>query len=99
MKPKPQETAAKPKENVGKDYLLLTVIAFTTIVMIVGWANLGNVNRALYAFLIVSLSLTYVKRHFDVSQEAESWIDRVSITCMGLAIALFVVTMYYQIFG
>ena len=71
MRPKEQEaksTKPKPKENVGKDYMLVGVIIFTTVVMLIGWSTFTNMNRAMYVCLIASLSLTYVKRHYNLSE-------------------------------
>ena len=91
---------AKPrvKENVGKDYLLIAVISFTIMVTIAAWGTLNFLNKTLYLLLITSLSLTYVRRHFNLTEQQESWVDRGSIVSMGFALALFVVIMYNQIF-
>ena len=91
---------AKPKvkENVGKDYLLIAVICFTVMVTIAAWGTLSFLNKTLYLLLISSLSLTYVRRHFNLTEQQESWVDRGSIVSMGFALALFVVIMYNQIF-
>ena len=96
---KAQEAAKpKPKEKVGKDYLLVAVISFTIMVTIAAWSTLSDLNRGLYVMLIMSLSLTYVRRHFDLSEQMMKWVDRGSIMSMGFAIALFIVVMYNQIF-
>ncbi|MBR1397353.1 MAG: hypothetical protein IJ563_07460 [Selenomonadaceae bacterium] len=102
MRPKEQEaksTKPKPKENVGKDYMLVGVIIFTTVVMLIGWSTFTNMNRAMYVCLIASLSLTYVKRHYNLSEIQEVWVDRTSLMAMGFAVALFALVMYNQIFA
>ena len=102
MRPKEQEaksTKPKQKENVGKDYMLVGVIIFTTVVMLIGWSTFTNMNRAMYVCLIASLSLTYVKRHYNLSEIQESWVDRTSLMAMGFAVALFALVMYNQIFA
>ena len=97
---KSQETSKpRQKENVGKDYLLIAVISFTLVITIAAWSTLNNLNRALYCMLILSLSLTYVRRHFNLTEQEETWVDRGSIVSMGFALALFAVVMYYQIFA
>ena len=94
------QEAAKPreKEKVGKDYLLIAVICFTVIVTIAAWSTLTALNKALYSLLILSLSLTYVRRHANLTEQQETWVDRGSIVSMGFALALFAVIMYNQIF-
>ena len=99
-KSKPQEkAAAKPKENVGKDYLLVAVISLTIVVTIAGWSTFTNLNRALYVLLISALSLTYVRRHFNLTEQQETWVDRGSLLSMGTAIILFAVIMFNYVFG
>ena len=96
---KSQEPAKpKEKEKVGKDYLLISVICFTVIITIAAWSTLTSLNKALYSLLIISLSLTYVRRHFNLTEQQEVWVDRGSIVSMGFALALFIVIMYNQIF-
>ena len=97
---KSQETS-KPKEKkrTGKDYLLIAVISFTLMVTIADWETLTPLNRALYVMLLSSLSLTYVRRQYNLSEKMENWVDKASIVSMGFALALFVVVMYYQIFA
>jgi len=87
------------KEKVGKDYLLIAVIAFTLMITITAWSTLTNLNRALYTLLLVSLSLTYIRRHANLTEQQETWVDRGSIVSMGFALAVFAVVMYYQIFS
>ena len=97
-KPSTQEQS-KPKEKVGKDYLLISVITLTTIVTLIGWSTLTNLNRALYLLLILSLSLTYVRRHYNLNKTQETWVDRGSLLSMGIAIILFAIVMYTQVFA
>ena len=95
ISPKPTEQSA-PKEKVGKDYLLIGVIAFTFIVMVVGWPTISNMNRALYFTLLLSLSMTYAQRHYDLNEIQEIWVRRIGTASMGMAVALFMLTLYYQ---
>ena len=81
-----EPTKPKVKENVGKDYLLISVICFTIIITIAAWSTLTTLNQILYVLLIVSLSLTYVRRHFNLTQQQETWVDRGSIVSMGISI-------------
>ncbi|MBQ9478005.1 MAG: hypothetical protein IJ668_10595 [Selenomonadaceae bacterium] len=95
LAPKPSEQS-KPKEKVGKDYLLIGVIAFTFIVMVAGWPTISNMNRALYFTLLLSLSMTYAQRHYDLNEIQEIWVRRIGTASMGFAVALFMLTLYYQ---
>ena len=94
-----ESTAPKEKKRTGKDYLLIIVISFTLMVTIAAWETLTPLNRALYVMLLISLSLTFVRRQYNLSEKMENWVDRVSIASMGFALALFAVVMYYQIFA
>ena len=91
--PKPTENA-KPKEKVGKDYLLVGVLAFTFVLMVAGWPTLTNLSRALYFTLLMSLSMTYAERHYDLTAVQELWVRRIGTASMGIAIALFMYSLY-----
>ncbi len=95
LTPKPTEQS-KQKETVGKDYLLIGVIAFTFIVMVVGWPTISNINRALYFTLLLSLSMTYTQRHYDLNEIQDLWVRRIGTAAMGVAMVLFVFTLYTQ---
>ncbi len=84
----------KPKENFGKDYLLIAVIAITFLFMIAGWANFTIINKILYVCLAVALSTTYARRHYDFTEQQDYWIVRVSYVAMGIATAAFLVNIY-----
>ena len=86
---------SKPKETVGKDYLLMAVIAFTAVVTIFGWAQFDMLNRSMYALLTFSLSMTYVFRHAKISENAKIYVNRASLAAMGLAVALFLISAYH----
>lgn len=93
--PKPNEEK-KPKEKVGKDYLLIGVIMFTFIIMVVGWPTLTNLSRALYFTLLLSLSMTYAQRHYDLNEVQSLWVNRISVGSMGMAVALFMYNLFLQ---
>lgn len=92
----PREKKAASQKPPGKDYLLLAVIAFTVIVTVFGWASFDNWNRAMYAFLCVSLALTYFQRHATLSEERFLLVNRISLAAIGMAIAMFVITLYQR---
>ena len=48
----------------------------------------------MYAFLCASLTLTYVQRHAKLSESQFLVVSRVSLAAIGLAIAMFVITVY-----
>ena len=83
-------------EKVGKDYVLLAIMTFTIMVMIFGWGNFDNYNRALYVLLSASLAITYAKRHAKLNEVQEMWLDRVGYVTMGVAIILFAAVVYMQ---
>lgn len=90
----PNEPKEAPRKPPGKDYLLLAVLAFTIVVTAFGWTTFDNWNRAMYAFLCASLTLTYVQRHAKLSEGQFLVVSRVSLAAIGLAIAMFVITVY-----
>ena len=89
----------KPKENYGKDYLLIFVIAITILFMFVGWANFTIANKILYICLTVALSTTYARRHYDMTEKQDYWVLRVSYVAMGMATAAFLVNVYQNFFS
>ncbi len=93
LNPKPKEDA-KPKEKVGKDYLLVGVLAFTFVLMVAGWPTLTNLSRALYFTLLMSLSMTYADRHYDLTEIQAVWVRRIGTASMGMAVALFIYSLY-----
>ena len=90
-KNKPDDKKQTPK--IGKDYPILILIGLTIFICFIGWGNLDNMNRAMYVLLLISLILTYVRRH------AKLYVERASAASIGLAIALFFIVLYYQFFG
>ena len=95
LNPKPTGQS-KPKEKVGKDYLLVGVIAFTFIIMVTGWPTISNVHRGLYFTLLLSLSMTYTQRHYDLNEVQDMWVRRIGTASMGIAMTLFLFTLYLQ---
>ena len=87
------------KEKVGKDYLLISVLALTIVFLIVGWQNFTFTNRALYIALLVSLSSTYARRHYNFTETQDLWIERAGVIAMGAAIVLFAFVVYQQYFA
>ena len=96
-KNKPDDKKKEPK--VGKDYPILILIGLTISICFIGWGNLDNMNRATYLLLLVSLVLTYVRRHAKLSETKAIYVERASAASIGLAIALFFIVLYYQFFG
>ena len=93
----PKEKKAAPKEKpVGKDYLLLAVIAFIIVMTAFGWDYMNNISRAMYILLGISMSCNYVQRHAKISEEKMVYVARVGLVTIGIAVALFLVSLYYQ---
>lgn len=88
-------TENKVEKPIGKDYLLMGIFSFTLIVTIVGWDNLDAVNRAMYLLLSLSLGLTYAVRHASVSDTVKKYLSAASTGSIGLAVALFLINLYY----
>ena len=95
LHPKEKKTAPKEKP-VGKDYLLLAVIAFIIVMTAFGWEYMNNISRAMYILLGISMSCNYVQRHAKISEEKMVYVSRVGLVTIGIAIALFLVSLYYQ---
>ncbi|MBQ7496492.1 MAG: hypothetical protein IJU00_01445 [Selenomonas sp.] len=95
LHPKEKKTAPKEKP-VGKDYLLLAVIAFIIVMTAFGWDYMNNISRAMYILLGISMSCNYVQRHAKISEEKMVYVARVGLVTIGIAVALFLVSLYYQ---
>ena len=93
LTPKQNEPAPAPK-NKGKDWLLVSVIAFTAIVLVFGWPKFQMMDRAMYILLGLALVLTYVHKHVDLDENAMKWVDRVSLTSIAAAVCLFIGICY-----
>ena len=94
----------KPKKMVserpvGNDYFLLGITIFTVAVLIFGWSHFDSMNRAMYVLLVLSLGLTYVRRHFNLSETQQVIADRAGFVSIGCAVGLFIIICYYQFFG
>ncbi len=94
-----KKTPPAQEKTIGKDYFLIGITIFTTAVLALGWEHFDNMNRAMYALLIVSLGLTYARRHFQLSETQQVFADRAGFVSIGFAVALFLVICYYQFFG
>ena len=84
----------EPQEKVGRDYLLIAVLAITIFFMIIGWANFSVVNKILYGALTVTLSTTYARRHYNMTEKQDLMALRISYVAMGIATAAFLVNIY-----
>ena len=93
---KPATTENKKPAKVGKDYLLIIVLALTIVFLIVGWQNFTALNRGLYLALFVSLSTTYARRHYNFTDKQDLWLERLGIASMGVALVLFALVIYQQ---
>lgn len=93
---KKTEADNKPTKKVGKDYVLILILALTIVFLIVGWPNFTAVNRGLYIALLVSLSSTYARRHYNFSDTQDLWIERVGYVSMAIALVLFAFVVYQQ---
>ncbi len=97
LHPKAVKQETQPK--VGRDYFLLIMICFTLVVTLFGWQQFDNTNRAMYLLLTLSLTLTYLYRHANVSDNVRTYLNSASLGSMGLAVAMFLISLYYQFFG
>ena len=100
LKPKkPAETENKKTEKVGKDYLLIIVMALTFVFLIVGWQNFSMMDRGLYLALGVSLSTTYARRHYNFTETQDMWLERAGVVSMVAALVFFAFVVYYRYFA
>ena len=86
----------KKSEKVGRDYLLLAVMGLTFMFMIVGWTNFTIVNKILYVALAVTLSATYARRHYNFTENQDTWAMRISYAAIAVATVAFVIEIYQQ---
>lgn len=94
VKPKTKKTSEKPPEKVGKDYWLLAIMLLTIFFTVMSWPAFDSINRALYVALIISLVSTYIRRQAKLTDEQETWSERISFFAVVCAIFLFVVKIY-----
>lgn len=93
----PKETSDRKKETpIGKDYMLLAVIGFILAVTAFGWEMMNNLSRAMYILLGISMTCTYLKRHARLGEKQMLFVERTGLVTIGFAIALFLITLYYQ---
>ena len=89
----------QPDKKVGKDYLLIGVLALTIVFLLVGWSNFTAANRVLYLALLVSLSSTYARRHYKFTEKQDLWLERAGYVSMIIAIVTFAFVVYQQYFA
>lgn len=94
VKPKTKKTSEKPPEKIGKDYWLLAILLLTIFFTVMSWPAFDNINRALYSALIISLVSTYIRRQAHLTDEQETWAERISFLAVVCAIFLFIVKIY-----
>lgn len=90
------EPENKKPEKTGRDYLLIIVLALTIVFLLVGWSHFTLANRGLYLALLVSLSTTYARRHYNLTDVQDMWAQRAGVASMGIAIVLFAYVVYQQ---
>ena len=90
------EPENKKPSKTGRDYLLIIVLALTIVFLIVGWSHFTIANRGLYLALLVSLSTTYARRHYNLTDVQDLWAQRAGVASMGIAIVLFAYVVYQQ---
>ena len=90
----PPAKAATPKPKVGNDYFLLAVIAFTAIVPILGWNQIDSVNILLYFVLLISLCITYARRHKEFHPATDELLEKIGMGATVAAIVLFLIVCY-----
>lgn len=98
-KKKAESENKPPEKKVGKDYLLIGVLALTIVFLIFGWANFTALNRGLYLALLASLSTTYARRHYNFTEVQDKWLERIGLAAMILAIIMFALVVYNQYFA
>ena len=88
----------KPKavRPPGKDYMLLTLMAFTVVVIIAAWEELDPLTLTMYILLTLSLGLTYTRRQAieRLSEFQMMIVTRASFVTIGIAGALFLFDAY-----
>ena len=88
----------KPKATrpPGKDYMLLTLMAFTVVVIIAAWEELDPLTLTMYILLTLSLGLTYTRRQAieRLSEFQMMIVTRASFVTIGMAGALFLFDAY-----
>ena len=97
--PKKKKWQEKPPEKVGKDYLLIGVMAITILFLVIGWSNFALVNRVLYVALTIALGTTYARRHYNFNEQQDKWIERTGYAAMAIATIAFVVNVYQNYFA
>ena len=94
----PQKNESKqPEKPVGKDYVLIAVIAFLIVMLVSMGGYMDKLNLSMYILLLISMCCTYAQRHFKLSENTEIYVMRAGQASIGLAIALFLVSLYYQL--
>ena len=89
----------QPKEKVGRDYLLVGVMAITILFLVVGWENFELANRVLYVALTVALGTTYARRHYDFNEKQDKLVERTGYAAMAVAATAFVINVYQTYFS
>ena len=95
----PEKPKAAPP--LGKDYLLLILMAFTVMVVIAAWENLDTLTLTMYILLTLSLGLTYTRRHAveRLTETQMMIVTRASFVTIGMAGALFLIDAYRRFFA
>lgn len=100
VKPKEKKsTAPKKAEKSWSYYILAAFLALTAVVMVLGWENFTNINRALYVFLTATLGINFARRTYDLTPTQDLWAERTSYATMAIATVLFGLNIYVQHFN
>lgn len=100
IKPKEKKSnTPKKNEKSWSYYLMAAFFALTGVVMVLGWDNFTNINRALYVFLTITLGINFARRTYELTPAQDLWAERTSYATIAIATVLFGLNIYTQHFS
>lgn len=91
---KPAAPAEKKKPD--RDIMLILLIILCFSILTIGWQILGTIDIVMYLMLGISLICTYARKHANLPETVQIWLDRAGLACMGLAFVFFLYVAYLQ---
>ncbi|ORU00917.1 hypothetical protein D081_0365 [Anaerovibrio sp. JC8] len=99
----PAADAGQAKSNMkpkaSRDLLLLIMMAFSVLIMALGWEALDSIGVAMYTCLIIGMGVVYVNRHGNFTDKVHRILVGVSMGTLFASVGLLGLSVYMQYFA
>lgn len=89
------ETSTK-KDRPGRDFWLIAIICLNLFILALGWSTLDTPSLLMYVLLALSLISIYVRKHVDIPEKFNPYLDKLGLVTIGGACIIFAYVCYLK---